>query len=100
MFKSRTPTTFLRAVERWANEGGRYNGKVIRDRQEGGQIDKNSDRFGHYTRIIWPSTREVGIGMARREDGRLLWLRGMNQLGIGLDTVLGIIASHKIWLSR
>ncbi|KAH6672098.1 CAP domain-containing protein, partial [Halenospora varia] len=68
--KSRTPTTFLRAVERWVDEVVRYNGEVIRHRREGGQIDKNGDRFGHYTQIIWPSTREVGMGMARREDGK------------------------------
>ncbi|KAL8839529.1 MAG: hypothetical protein Q9176_004390 [Flavoplaca citrina] len=45
----------------WMNEKKNYHGEKI---GEG-----NFGSYGHYTQAIWPSTKRLGVGMARDDDG-------------------------------
>ncbi|KAL8720694.1 MAG: hypothetical protein Q9225_002487 [Loekoesia sp. 1 TL-2023] len=49
------------ASQGWVNEKQNYHGKKI------GEGDFGS--YGHYTQVIWPTTTNVGIGMAKAADG-------------------------------
>ena len=53
--------SFSDAVISWVSEKPLYHGEHI--------PDGDFESYGHYTQIIWPSTREVGMGMARSASG-------------------------------
>ena len=53
-------------VDSWASEKKFYNG---------GKIKSNKvSKYGHYTQIVWKSTKLVGCGRAKCKNGNEIWV--------------------------
>ncbi|KAL8690836.1 MAG: hypothetical protein Q9218_003816 [Villophora microphyllina] len=61
LYWSKPTGSMADASQGWVNEKGNYHGEKI------GEGDFGS--YGHYTQVIWPTTTNVGIGMAQSGDG-------------------------------
>ena len=57
-------TSFKDASVAWYNEIKDYSYSVIK-------MDSLFPKIGHYTQMIWSSTKEVGIGKARSKSGKV-----------------------------
>lgn len=64
-------------VDRWASEKDFYHGEKI--------STQNFHLFGHYTQIIWNSTREVGCAMAVSKSGKYYWVCEYSPSGNYID---------------
>ncbi|KAI0999109.1 hypothetical protein K3495_g9088 [Podosphaera aphanis] len=53
--------SFADAANAWVSEKSKYRGERI--------PDGDFEGYGHYTQIIWPSTREVGMGRTTSAQG-------------------------------
>ncbi|POS87759.1 hypothetical protein EPUL_001075 [Erysiphe pulchra] len=54
-------TTFAMAARAWVDEMPIYQGEVI--------PVGDFEAYGHYTQVIWPGTREVGMASAKSKRG-------------------------------
>ncbi|KAF2802814.1 PR-1-like protein [Mytilinidion resinicola] len=55
-FMPATNGSMAKGVEMWLGEEKDYHGEPI---------DANYGMYGHWTQVIWPTTTEVGLGVAR-----------------------------------
>lgn len=55
--------SFSEAVSAWTAERANYDGQEI------GDPNLDFGAVGHYTQVVWPETTQVGMGMARGQNG-------------------------------
>ncbi|KAL8996387.1 MAG: hypothetical protein Q9169_004078 [Polycauliona sp. 2 TL-2023] len=61
LYWSKPNGSLEQATKGWLNEKKNYHGEKI------GEGDFGS--YGHYTQAIWPSTKRIGVAMAKNADG-------------------------------
>jgi hypothetical protein len=60
-FGTNASPNFNDAANAWCNEIANYHGENIGDGDFGS--------YGHYTQVVWPTTREVGMAIAQGANG-------------------------------